>query len=468
MSTTTAPTRPALRTEVSAHPRRVLALTSIASLMVALDALIVSTALGAIRDSLGASLGPLGWTVDAYALSFAVLLMAASMLGDRLGRRRTFAAGVALFTMASAACALAPSIGWLIAARAVQGCGAAVVMPLGLALLGAEFTGERRSRAVGIYSAVTGLSMILGPVLGGAITQGLDWRWVFWLNVPVGIAVVLLSGRLRESRGEPTRLDVRGLALLTAAALAIVWSLVRAASAGWGAAQVVVPLAAGALLAVAFVISQRRSERPMMPARLFASRAFAAGNATMFLLNGALLGAVFLMAQFQQVALAQGPLDAGLRILPWGAAAFVTASRSAALAGRVGRRTAIVAGLGLQAAGLGWLALEAGPGLAFVAMLAPMAIAGAGFAAAVTSTQVTVLDAVSPRDIGTASGIVNTLRQLGGALGLAIALTAFGAAGGYGSPGAFSDGFTAAIAVCAALSLLGALTGLALPRRPQR
>jgi EmrB/QacA subfamily drug resistance transporter len=465
MSTTTAPVRSAARPQAAARPRWVLALTSVASLMVALDALIVSTALGSVRRSLGASLSEVGWTVDAYALSFAVLLMAGSVLGERLGRRTVFMVGVGLFTAASAACALAPSISWLIAARALQGAGAAGVMPVGLALLGVEFTGERRAWAVGIYSAVTGLSMILGPVLGGTITQGLDWRWVFWLNVPVGIAVVLLSARrVRESHGASTRLDVRGLSLLTAAAFGIVWALVHAGSAGWGSGQVFVSLAAGVLLGGAFVMHERHGKLPMMPARLFASRAFTAGNLTMFLLNGALLGAVFLMAQFQQVALAQGPLDAGLRILPWGAAAFLTASQAVSLARRFGRRTVIVTGLMLQAAGLAWLAIEARPGLAFAQMIAPMVLAGAGFAAAVTTTQVTVLGAVSPPDIGTASGILSTLRQLGGALGLAIALTAFGAAGGYRSAHAFSDGFTAAITACAALSLLGAITALALPR----
>jgi EmrB/QacA subfamily drug resistance transporter len=444
----------------------VLALASVASLMVALDALVVSTALGSIRRSLGASLGDVGWTVDAYALSFAVLLMAASALGDRLGRRRLFTAGVALFTVSSAACALAPSAGWLIAARAVQGCGAAIVMPLGLALLGAEFTGERRGWAVGIYSAITGLSMILGPVLGGVITQGLAWRWVFWLNVPIGVAVMLLaSRRLRESHGAPSKLDLRGLALLTAAALGIVWALVRAASTGWGTAQVICSLTAGVLLTAWFVWHERRAEQPMIPTRVFASHAFTAGNATMFLLNGALVGAVFLMAQFQQFALTQDPLDAGLRILPWGAAAFLVASQSVPLAGRLGRRTVIVAGLTLQAVGFGWLALEASPDLAYARMLVPMVIAGAGFAAAITNTQVAVLNAATPEDIGTASGTVSMLRQLGGALGLAIALTAFGAAGSYVSPHAFSDGFTAAIATCGVLSLLGAITGLALPRR---
>jgi EmrB/QacA subfamily drug resistance transporter len=361
---------------------------------------------------------------------------------------------------------LAPSTGWLIAARVAQGCGAAIVMPLGLALLGAEFTGKRRGWAVGIYSAVTGLSMILGPVLGGVITQGLAWRWVFWLNVPIGVAVMLLaSARLRESHGASRTLDVRGLALLTAAALGVVWALVRAASTGGGTAQVIASLAAGLALTAGFVAHERRSEQPMIPARLFASYAFTAGNATMFLLNGALLGAVFLMAQFQQFALAQDPLDAGPRILPWGAAAFLVASQSVPLAGRFGRRTVIVAGLTLQTAGFAWLALEASPELAYTQMIVPMVIAGAGFAAAITNTQVAVLDATVPEDIGTASGTVSMLRQLGGALGLAIALTAFGAAGSYSSPNAFSDGFSAAIAACGVLSLLGAITALVLPRR---
>ena len=279
----------------------VLGLTSVASLMVALDVLVVSTALGTIRQHLHASIGQLEWTVNAYALSFAVLLMTASAIGDRFGRRRVFAAGLGLFVAASVACALATSIGWLIAARAIQGASGAIVQPLAISLLSAAFPPERRGQAIGIFGGITGLAVLGGPVVGGAITQGLAWQWVFWLNVPIGLlAIPLVLARMQESYGPRAKLDVPGLALVTGAALGIVWGLVRANSVGWGSAEVLGTLAGGVVLAVAFVATELHTREPMLPMRLFRSRTFATGNAANFLMFGALFSAVFFMAQFQQ------------------------------------------------------------------------------------------------------------------------------------------------------------------------
>jgi EmrB/QacA subfamily drug resistance transporter len=275
----------------------VLALTSLASLMVALDQLVVSTALSTIRVHLGASIEQLEWTVNAYALSFAVLLMTFAALGDRYGRRRLFAAGLALFVLASAACALAPNVGLLIAARAVQGAGAAMVMPLALALLSAAYPPERRGWALGIFAGVTGLAVLGGPVVGGAITQGIAWQWIFWLNVPIGVAVVpLVLSRIEESLGPQAALDVPGLVLATGAALGLVWGLVRGNSAGWGSVEVLAALAGGVALGAAFVAWELRAREPMLPMRLFRSRAFSAGNAGMFFLWASALSAVFFMA----------------------------------------------------------------------------------------------------------------------------------------------------------------------------
>ena len=209
----------------------VLALTSVASLMVALDALVVSTALSTIRLELHASLADLEWTVNAYVLSFAVLLMTGAALGDRFGRKRLFIAGMGLFVAGSAACALARSIGWLIAARAVQGAGAALMMPLGLALLSAAFPPEQRPRALGIFGAITGLGIVLGPLVGGAAVQGLSWPWIFWINVPIGLGTIAYSRQqISESFGPDTALDVPGLALVTVGAFGIVWALVLSSS----------------------------------------------------------------------------------------------------------------------------------------------------------------------------------------------------------------------------------------------
>src|SRR5262245_3139806 len=329
LGTTTAGSRPTVTT---AAQWWVLALASVASFLVILDMLVVATALTAIQRHLGASLAGLEWTINAYTLSFAVLLMTAAALGDRLGRRRVFAAGLAVFAISSAACALAPDTAALIAARAVQGAGAATIMPMALALLNGTFPPERRGWAIGIYGSVTGLAAVAGPVLGGAVTQGLGWQWIFWINVPVAAAAIpLVVGRLPEAFGPGGRVDLPGQVLVTVAALGLVWGLIRGNTVGWGSSETIGTLAAGAVAAVAFAAWQRRASAPMLPPRLFGSRAFTAGNAAIFFLNGSLAAAVFLMPQFQQVVLGQNPLSAGLRLLPWGIAPFLLAPRAGAL-----------------------------------------------------------------------------------------------------------------------------------------
>ncbi|MGI8713359.1 MAG: DHA2 family efflux MFS transporter permease subunit [Solirubrobacteraceae bacterium] len=446
--------------------RWVLILSSLASLMVALDVLVVSTALGAIRHHFGASINELEWTVNAYALSFAVLLIPASALGDRFGRRRLFAAGLGLFVAGSAACALAPSAGLLIAARAAQGAAAALVAPLSLSLLSAAFGPRRRARALGIYSGVTGLAVLGGPVVGGAVTQGLAWQWVFWINVPIGLlAIPLVLTRIAESRGPRVRFDGPGLVLITGAALGIVWGLMRGNAAGWGSPEVLLTLAGGAVLLVGFLIWEGRVGEPMLPLRLFASRGFSAGNVTNFLLSACLFSAVFFMAQFQQLALGQGPLDSGLRLLPWTATLFVVAPIAGSLVSRIGERPLVVAGLLLQAAGMGWIAMVATPGMAYLEMVAPLAIAGAGISMAIPAAQNAIMNAVAPGDLGDASGVSMMTRQLGGVFGVAIGAAVFTGAGGYASATAFGAGFGPAIGVAAAFSLLGAICAAALPRR---
>ena len=448
------------------RPGWVLAVASIASLMVALDALVVTTALPTIRVHLGASIQQLEWTVNAYTLSFAVLLMTGAALGDRLGRRRMFAAGLAIFSGASAACALAPNVGLLIAARAVQGAGAALVMPLGLTLLSAAYPPERRARALGIFSGITGLAVLAGPVIGGAITQGIAWQWIFWINVPIGLATIpLVFRRVDESHGPRTAPDIAGLALVTGAALGIVWGLVRGNSAGWGSVEVIAALGVGALLAVAFVLWERRAAEPMLPMGLFASRPFSSGNAAIFFLSSALYGAVFFMAQFLQTVQHHGPLEAGVRLLPWTATLFVVAPLTGSRISRVGERPFAVAGLLLQAAGMGWIALIAGPDVAYWRLVAPLAIAGCGVSMAMPAIQNAVMGSVGPASLGKASGAFNMMRQLGGVFGIATLVAVFTGAGSYGSAQAFSDGFTSAIGLAAVLSLLGAVASVGLPQR---
>ena len=445
--------------------RWVLALNSVASLMVALDALVVTTALSAIRHSLGASIDELSWTINAYALSFAVLLIPAAAIGDRLGRRRVFAAGLGLFVLGSIACALSSSAGLLIASRAVQGSAAALVAPLSLSLVSAAFPPARRGWAMGVYGGITGIAVLSGAVVGGAVTQGLAWQWVFWINVPIGIAAIpLVLSRIPESYGPRARLDVPGLGLVTIAAVGIVWGLMRGNAAGWGSAEVIGSLAAGVGALAAFVFVERRSSEPMLPPRMFARRGFSAGTGSNFLFSASLFSAVFFMAQFQQVSLGQGPLNSGLRLLPWTGTLFVVAPIAGSLTNRVGERVLVMLGLVMQAIGMGWIAVIAEPTMSYWTMITPMVIAGAGISMAIPSAQNAVMGAVSPGDMGKASGVYMTTRQLGGVFGLAIAVAVFTGAGGYASAQTFTDGFVPALTVAAVLSAAGAAVAALLPR----
>jgi len=444
----------------------VLALTSAASLMIALDVLVVSTALDQIGRDFQAPVGALAWTVNAYILTFAVLLMTATVAGDRYGRRRVFVIGLLLFTAASAGCALAASVGWLIAARAVQGVGAAILMPMALAQVTAAFPPERRGWALGIYSSVTALSSVLGPVVGGAITYGLAWQWIFWLNVPIGIVAAFLAARrLPEAFGPPAKADLVGLTLVTIGMLGLELGLVRGNDLGWANPQTVAFLAVGVVCALVFVRWERRCAQPMVPMSLFKIRTFAAGNAAMFLLNGSVMGAIFFMAQFQQVVLKQDALEAGLRLLPWGIALFVTAPRGAPVPARCGEQLAVVLGLALQGLGLAWLAFVAAPDVPYGALVVPMIAAGVGFGLAIPIVQKSVVSAVAAAQIGKASGVLSMIRQLGGAFGVALAVAAFGLFGGRASAAGFSRGFAAAVAVTALLSFAGAIAAVWLPRR---
>jgi EmrB/QacA subfamily drug resistance transporter len=449
--------------------RWVLALASVASFLVILDMMVVATALTGIRRSLGASLEELGWTVNAYTLSFAVLLMTMAVLGDRIGRRRVFAAGLALFAITSAACALSPDATALIAARAFQGAGAATIMPMALAVLNTAFPPHRRGWAIGIYGSVTGLAALLGPILGGAVTQGLGWQWIFWLNVPIAmVAIPLVLRYVEESFGPGGRVDLPGLVLVSTGAFGLVWGLVRSTAAGWGSAELLGTLSAGAVTTVAFIVWQRSASHPMLPMRLFSYRGFSAGNAAIFFLNASMSGAVFFMPQFLQVAVGRNPLTAGVQLLPLGIAPFLIAPIAGALADRAGERPLALAGLLLQALGMAWIALIAAPDTDYWRLIVPMSAAGVGFALGIPAITRAVTGTAPPSDLGKAAGAYSTVRQLGGAFGVAIISATFAATGSYASPAAFSDGFTAALGAAACIALLGAIGALALPAHPRQ
>jgi EmrB/QacA subfamily drug resistance transporter len=446
--------------------RWVLALTAIGSLMAAIDTLVVSTALSTIRLDLGASIEQLEWTVNAYNLSFAVLLITGAALGDRFVRRNFYAIGLGLFAAASAAGALAPDVGWLIAARAVQGAGAALIMPLGLALLSAAFPPEKRGAAIGMFSAITGLAVASGPLVGGAIVEGISWQWIFWINVPIGLlAIPFVLTRMKESFGSDSALDIPGLALITGGALGLVWGLVRGNQVGWGSLEVVGTLVAGALLVAAFVAWELRAREPMLPIDFFRSRAFSAGNAGIFFTFASLFGAVFFYAQLLQTGLGFSPLEAGLRLMPWTATFMTVAPVAGALADRIGERPLMVGGLSLQAAGMTWLALIAEPGMAYSRVLAPFVVAGVGVSMAIPAAQNSVVGSIATEALGKAAGANSMMRELGGVFGIAIAVAVFAGAGSYASAQAFTDGFGPAVFVAAGLSLAGAIAGLALPGR---
>jgi EmrB/QacA subfamily drug resistance transporter len=444
----------------------VVALTAIGSLMAALDTLVVSTSLSTIRLDLGASIEDLEWTVNAYNLSVAVLLITAAALGDRYGRRSFYTIGLGLFAAASAASALAPSVGFLIAARAVQGAGAALVMTLGLALLSAAFPPEKRGAAIGLSGAVTGIAVAMGPLVGGAIAEGIDWQWIFWINVPIAVAAIpLVLGRIEESYGGDTSLDIPGLVLISGAAFAIVWGLVRGNSAGWDSLEIVGALAAGVLLVVGFIAREVRAASPMVPMRFFRSRAFSAGNGAIFLTFASLFGAVFFFAQMLQTGLGYGPLDAGLRLMPWTVTFITVAPLVGNLVDRFGERQFMVGGLTLQALGMGWIALIADSGLTYSEFVVPSIVAGVGVSMAIPSAQNSVIGSFSLEEVGKAAGANSMMRELGGVFGVAVAAAVFTGAGSFASPDAFLDGFAPAVAVLAAFSLVGAVVALALPGR---
>ncbi len=446
----------------------VLALASAASFMAALDALVVTAALGTIRRDLGASIETLQWTVNAYNLSFAMLLLTGAALGDRLGRRRMFAAGLTLFVAASIVCAVAGSVGWLIAGRALQGAGSALVMPLAMALLSAAFPREERAKALGIFGGITGLALIAGPVVGGAIAEGLAWQWIFWINVPIGLVIVpLVLLRVPESRGPGLALDIGGLVLVSVAAFTIVWGLMRGNSAGWADPEVVANLIAGLLLTVAFIAFELRASEPMLPMRFFRIPAFASSIAASLLFYAGMYGVLFFVAQFFQTAQGFGPLGAGLRMVPWTATLFVFAPLGGRLVRRIGERALVVGGLLMQALGMAWIAMIAAPDATYGSLVAPMIFAGAGVSLAMPAAQNAVINSVAASEIGKASGAFNMFRFLGGALGIAILVAVFDRAGGLSSPQAFSSGFEAAVGVAAILSVAGALVGLGLPRPHQ-
>jgi EmrB/QacA subfamily drug resistance transporter len=463
-------TATALETPAPARPGRnrplaaVLAAVGIPTFMVTLDNLVVSTALPVIRTDLGASLTDLQWFVNAYTLPFAAFLLTAAALGDRIGRRRMFLFGIVVFTLASAAAALAAESWQLTAARAVQGLGGAATAPLALTLLAEAVPDRLRTAAVGIWGGISGLGVAVGPVVGGAVVEGLDWHWIFWLNVPVGVvAVVLAATVLDESRGGARRLDPLGLVLSAAGMLLVIWGVVDGPDHGWASARVLAMLIAGAALLAAFLAWQARNSTPMLPLSLFRSRGFSLVNLVTLTFSAGAFGSVFLLAQFFQVVQGLSPLDAGLRTLPWTMAPMVVAPLAGIFGDRIGPRNLIFAGQVFLAAGIIWIGLATTTDVSYGSLVGAFVLAGIGMGLTFAPISTVALASVDERQRGVASGANNTIRELGVAVGVAALASVFSSFGGYTSHAAFVDGLKPAVLVGGAIVAAGAVAARWLP-----
>jgi EmrB/QacA subfamily drug resistance transporter len=439
--------------------------TSIALFMVVLDNLVVSTAIPVIRVDLGASLEELEWTVNAYTLTFAVFLLTGAALGDRFGRKRMFIVGVGIFTAASAAAALAPSADWLIAARALQGLGGAIVTPLTLTILSAAVPRERRGLALGAWSGIAGLAVAMGPLVGGAVVDGISWQWIFWLNVPVGLVLLPLATQLQESKGPDRALDLPGLGLASVGLLGIVWGLIHGNGDGWTSAGIVTALVGGAVALTAFVAWELRTPQPMLPMRFFRDRAFAAANGASLLMYFGMFGSIFLLTQFFQTAQGYSALGSGLRVLPWTIMPLFVAPIAGALSDKIGGRPLMATGLGLQAIGLAWIAAVSTATVGYGSLVGPFIVSGIGMGMFFAPVANVVLSAVRPVEEGKASGANNAIREVGGVLGVAVLASIFARVGGYESPQTFNDGLVPALWVGAAVVGIGALLALLIPRK---
>jgi EmrB/QacA subfamily drug resistance transporter len=443
-----------------------LILTSAATFMAALDNLVVTTALPVIREDLGGSLADLEWIVNGYTLPFACLLLLGAALGDRFGRRRVFIGGIALFTAASAWAALSTSTDSLIAARAAQGAGAAALLPLSFTLISAAVPANRRGMAFGIWGAVNGLAVASGPLVGGTITEHISWHWIFWLNVPIGIILVpLVRARLAESRGPNNRLDLIGTALASAGLFGVVMAIVRGHEHGWTSGTVLAGFVLGGALLVGFVRWELRTAAPMVPMRLFRSRTFSAINVAGLLMFLGAFGSIFLLTQFLQFIQGYSPQEAGLRMLPWTAMPMIVAPLAGALSDRIGGRLIVLSGFLTMAAGLGWFAVVAEPDVSYLAQVPALVLSGIGMAMFFAPAGAILMGSVAPAEQGVASGVNNSMREVGGALGVALLASVFAVRGGYEPPQAFVDGLVPALWVGVAALLAAAFAMLWMPRR---
>lgn len=443
--------------------------TSLPMFMATLDNLVMTTALPVVRADLGATVGELSWFVNAYTLAFATFMLPAATLGDRLGRRRVMLLGLTVFTGASIASALSQSAEALIAARAVQGFGAAAIMPLSLTLLAAAVPASRRALAIGVWGGVSGLGVALGPVVGGAVVEGLSWQAIFWLNVPVAlVAFPLLRLAVVESRDVPRPLDLVGTLLLGGAVFLGVWGITHGNEDGWASVGVAGPLLAAVLLIPAYLLWARNRSHAILPLHLFSSRGFSVANALGLFFTLGMFGAVFLLSQNLQIVMGYSPLEAGLRTLPWTAAPMVVAPIAGALVSRTGLRALLVPGLVLQAASLVWMAALTETASSYGSMVPALAMAGVGMGLTFAPSATAVLDGLAESDFATASSANSTIREFGVALGVALLTAVFLAQDGTLSPTGYDGAIGPALLTGAAAVGVAVVAAVFAPGRVVR
>jgi len=455
--------------QTGSRPALTVLLTSVANFMVTLDALVVVTALPSIHRSLGGGITTLQWTITAYTMTFGAGIVTAAELGDRFGRRRVYLAGLTLFTAASAACALAPNTGMLIAFRAVQGLGASCVLPLGLTLLTSAFPAERRGAVVGIWQGIAGLAVASGPLVGGALTQGASWHWIFWVNVPVGVVAALGTRlRLKESYGPQVKLDLRALVLVAGGVGLLIWGVVSGGQYGWGSASSLAGIAGGIAAIAGFIYRESTAESPMIPLGLFRNSRFASAAGTQFFMSAAIFSAAFLTSQFFQLGLGDSPLHAGLKFLPWTATPLLVAPIAGVLFDRVGARVLVVPGLAMQAAGFAWIVSLAANHDGYTNYIPAFLLAGIGISMSLPCVAAAGLSAAPPKLLGKAAGTINTLQQFGSVFGVAVVTAVFNAHGTLATPAGVLSGYKPALAVSAGLSVAGAIVAIGIRRARTR
>lgn len=486
MSTRSAPSSRGAQSAAPAPPRHLgiaLAVIVICQLMVVLDASVVNIALPNIQRDLGFSSTDLSWVINAYTLAFGGLLLLGGRAGDILGRRRVLVVGLSVFTVASLVGGLATTGWWLLAARAIQGAGAAFAAPSALSLLTTTFAeGPARNRALGVFASVSAVGASIGLILGGILTDTVSWRWVMFINVPFGIALVLLAPRfLAESERHRGRFDLGGAITGTLGIGILVYGFIRVASTSWGDSTAVVSFTAAVALIALFVLQETRASQPILPLRLLASRNRAGAILTMLLLAGAMFSMFFFLSQYLQDVLGLTPLVAGLAFLPLTLGIFTLSRIMPRVLPRTGPRTPLIIGLLFVTAGL-LLLTRLTPDSSYVGgLLGPMTLFGIGGGMCFMPLTVMILSSVAPQDSGAASGVLQTMQQTGGALGVAILVNVFASGRRAASTDvvagsahdhalhALTAGMTNAFAVAALFAIVGlviAVFVLRMPRRP--